>query len=313
MLLRIRQTGLADGQSIRRDTSLHIWPGEPLRRLTLSDGRCLAWSEFGNRHGFPVLYFPSQGGSRLEALLLHDAALAAGFRLIAVDRPGVGCSSFRKLAGHADFNEDVRCILDSLAIDELGLMAWAGGSPYALAFGQSGSHQIRFVNLLSPFPVMPQSESRLSRGLLSLLRVSIQLRYLWARKCPAGFLAQARERMCQSDQKLFDSPRINEILTVDAGEAVRQGVRGVAADCAMSFRKWDFDPAAVSAPVHLWQGGADNLSVPCSALRLQSVLPGAALHTVSRQGHLFFTVAADDIFRQCRQILRMRGAAPDCP
>lgn len=308
MLLRIRQTGLADGESVLRDTSGQIWPGEPLCTLTLSDGRSLAWSEFGNRHGFPVLYFPSQGGSRLEAMLLHDSALAAGFRLIAVDRPGIGCSSFRKLIGHTDFNDDVQAILNSLAIDELGLLAWAGGSPYALAFGQGGTHQIRFVNLLSPFPVMPQSESWLSKGLLALLRVSIQWRYLWARKRPAGFLALAREQMCQSDQKLFDSPRINEILIQDADEAVRQGVRGVAADCAMSFRKWDFDPSAVRAPVHLWQGGADNLSVPCSALRLQSVLPGAALHTVSRQGHLFFTVAADDIFRQCRQILRMSGA-----
>lgn len=110
--------------------------------------------------------------------------------------------------------------------------------------------------------------------------------------------------MCQSDQKLFDSPKINQILNSDAQEAVRQGARGVAADCTMSFRKWDFDPTTIRTPVHLWQGGADNLSVPYSALRLQAILPGADLHTVARQGHLFFTVAADDIFRQCRQILR---------
>lgn len=304
MLLRIRHAGLAGRPSTNRERSAQIWPGEPLRTLALSDGRCVAWSEFGNRHGFPVIYFPSQGGSRLEAMLLHDAALAAGFRLIALDRPGIGGTTFRKLTGHTDLNQDVQAVLQHLGIDELGLMAWAGGSPYALAFARNAGQRVRFVNLLSPFPVMPQSESRLSKALLALFRVGIQLRYLWARKRPAGFLVQAREQMCLADQKLFDSPRINLVLTRDADEAVRQGVRGVAADCAMSFRKWNFDPASIMAPVHLWQGGADNLSVPCSALRLQAVLPGAALHTVSRQGHLFFTVAADDIFRQCRQILR---------
>jgi pimeloyl-ACP methyl ester carboxylesterase len=310
MLLKISQTGLAGRQSVLTNAAALAWPGEPLRTLTLSDGRCVAWSDFGNRHGFPVVYFPSQGGSRLEAMLLHEAALSAGFRLIAVDRPGIGCSTFRKLAGHTDMNDDVRAVLDVLGIAELGLMAWAGGSPYALAFGrESGAFQIRFINLLSPFPVMPQSESRLSKMLLSLLRIGIQLRYLLAHKKPAGFLAQAREQMCQPDQKLFDSPRINQILTHDAIEAARQGVRGVAADCTMSFKRWDFDPAGVLAPVHLWQGGADNLSVPCSALRLQSLVPGADLHTVSRQGHLFFLVAADDIFRQCRQILRSARAA----
>ncbi|ALO46088.1 alpha/beta fold hydrolase [Pseudohongiella spirulinae] len=307
MLLKVRQTGLTERPSLAGDT----WPGEPLRTLTLSDGRVIAWSEFGNRHGYPVLYFPSQGGSRLEALLLHEAALSAGFRLISMDRPGVGCSGFRKINGHSELNNDVQFLLEFLGISELGLMAWAGGSPYALALASEcdkGSRRVGFVNLLSPFPVMPQSESRVSRALLFLLRIVIRLRYFGAGRKPAGFLALVREQMCLSDQKLFDSPRINQILTRDAQEAVRQGVRGVAADCTMSFRKWDFDPATISAPVHLWQGGADNLSVPYSALRLQSILPGADLHTVSRQGHLFFTVAADDIFRQCRQILRAETA-----
>lgn len=65
--------------------------GEPdrVQFLQLADGRDLAWSEYGHRHGYPLVYPHREAGSRSEAKLLHESAFAAGFRLIAVDRPGI--------------------------------------------------------------------------------------------------------------------------------------------------------------------------------------------------------------------------------
>ncbi|MEX2334551.1 MAG: hypothetical protein WD600_09845, partial [Pseudohongiella sp.] len=42
----------------------------PARVLRLDDGRRLSWCETGHRHGFPLIYFHSQAGSRLEAEFL---------------------------------------------------------------------------------------------------------------------------------------------------------------------------------------------------------------------------------------------------
>ena len=276
------------------------------RCLSLAAGGQLAWSEFGRRHGYPVLYFHSQGGSRLEGQLLHEAAVAAGFRLIAVDRPGIGLSSFRPLTGHSQFNTDLIALIDHLDLETVALLSWAGGGPFALAFAQQYPSRVSSVNMMSPFPVMPDSESALSRILLAGLRGAIYLRHSLLSRRVEHYMDRARERLCYSDRKQFDNPGVRRILRQDALEASRQGGRGVAFDSAMSFRKWDFDPAGVVAPVHLWQGGADTLSVPCSALRLHAVLSGAVLHTVARQGHLFFTTSADDIFRACRQALCQR-------
>ena len=271
--------------------------------LKMPDGSSVAWAEYGHPHGAPLVYFHSQGGSRYEARLLHDAARDAGFRLIAIDRPGIGLSSYRRLSGHSAFAVIVRAVLAELGLEQAGLLAWAGGAPFALAFACEYPDAVKAVNLLSPLPARPAAETLSARLALAIMRGLICLRH----KLPDGrtdqYWKRLRDTLCYVDRKQFDNPRISGILREDAGEAVRQGSRGVAQDCAMSFRGWDFRPETIFVPVHLWQGSADNFSVPCSAERLQALLPGAILHSIARQGHLFFTSSADDIFRCYRQSL----------
>ena len=59
------------------------------RRLTLPDGRTLAYAEFGAADGRPVQYCHGSPSSRLEPLLVgNDEWARQGLRLIAADRPG---------------------------------------------------------------------------------------------------------------------------------------------------------------------------------------------------------------------------------
>ena len=50
------------------------------------------WNEFGLPTGFPILRFHSAFLSRLEGLAYHKAAKKHGFKIITIDRPGVGDS-----------------------------------------------------------------------------------------------------------------------------------------------------------------------------------------------------------------------------
>jgi pimeloyl-ACP methyl ester carboxylesterase len=63
-------------------------------RLRLADGRTLACLELGDPSGAPVLYFHGFPGSRLEARVAATAAAGLGVRLLSVDRPGFGQSTF---------------------------------------------------------------------------------------------------------------------------------------------------------------------------------------------------------------------------
>lgn len=57
---------------------------------TLSDGRTLAYCDYGDSRGHPVFYAHGGPGSRLEGSFFNETAARFGFRLIATDRPGMG-------------------------------------------------------------------------------------------------------------------------------------------------------------------------------------------------------------------------------
>jgi len=64
------------------------------RTIRLPDGRGLAYSEWGDLAGRPVVLLHGTPGSRLICLD-EDATLAAGVRLLTMDRPGYGLSDPR--------------------------------------------------------------------------------------------------------------------------------------------------------------------------------------------------------------------------
>lgn len=277
----------------------------PAHTLTLSDGRRLSWCETGHRHGYPLVYFHSQAGSRLEAEFLHDAALAAGFRVIAVDRPGIGSSDFRKMRGHSDFAQDILALLNHLEIECAGMLGWDGGAAFALAFSHCYPDKVKFVTLLAPVAGRPATQRRLStRILTAVVSAFVYTRHRLRGSRIEQCLARLREGLCYADRKQFDDPDVYHLLVRDAAEAVRQGGRGVAQDSVLSLADWDFDPATITVPVDVWRGGADTLSALCHVRVLQETLPNVSLHSVPRQGHFFFTGGftsrAADIFRYAR-------------
>jgi pimeloyl-ACP methyl ester carboxylesterase len=60
--------------------------------VTLRDGRRLAYAEWGDLGGRPVVMFHGNPASRLQCPD-DDGSVAAGVRLVTVDRPGFGGST----------------------------------------------------------------------------------------------------------------------------------------------------------------------------------------------------------------------------
>ena len=118
-------------------------------RLTLPDGRQLAWAEFGTAAGSPVLYCHGFPGSRLEAAFADGTAKHAGVRLIAADRPGVGLSD--RLPGRSVLGwvDDIRALGDHLDIERFHVVGVSGGAPYALACAFALPDRIPSVAIVS--------------------------------------------------------------------------------------------------------------------------------------------------------------------
>ena len=70
--------------------------------------------------------------------------------------------------------------------------------------------------------------------------------------------------------------------------ATEGGVRGMIDDYLVCTRPWGFDPADVTAEIHVWHGARDPLVPLEHALQLAVTLPGSALFVAADEGHHFF-------------------------
>ncbi len=95
--------------------------------ITLSDGRKLAYAEYGDPKGKPVLYFHGWPSSRLRANLTHKDAQTAGVRLLSLDRPGYGLSTYKDNRTLLDYADDIVEFADHLQLKNLQLLVYLVG------------------------------------------------------------------------------------------------------------------------------------------------------------------------------------------
>lgn len=110
-----------------------IPPLEQLELAATGSGRRIAFSQFGDPLGTPLIYAHGFPSSRREAWLVHAAACEVGARIISIDRPGYGDSEPAPERRLSDWPEDVLCVADQLGLECFGLIGVSGGGPYVLA------------------------------------------------------------------------------------------------------------------------------------------------------------------------------------
>ena len=109
------------------------------KRLVLSDGRTLAWREYGAvDSGWPCVFFHGNLNSRMLRPAwgqTASAASSAGVRIIAVDRPGYGESTVdpwpRTYSKYA--NVDIKALAHHLKLTRFSVMGFSSGGPHAMA------------------------------------------------------------------------------------------------------------------------------------------------------------------------------------
>src|SRR5437868_969172 len=107
----------------------------PVREGTvhLADGRALAYAEWGDPSGTPVLHFHGIPGSRLERHTDDRVYARLGVRYVTVDRPGYGRSDPSPGRTFVDWGADVAELTAALGIERFRAFAVSGGAPFALA------------------------------------------------------------------------------------------------------------------------------------------------------------------------------------
>lgn len=280
----------------------------PSGRFTNAQGYQLAYDIYGEKSGYPLFYFHDGGSSRLEAAFFHSAARDRGYRLIAIDRPGVGCSDFYESSSTSDFCNDVVLLADQLGLTEFGVMSLAAGGIYAttLAYMQPARTRVHLNFAGMPGEVFNENPANtvtanfIHEVTPLFIKLNVRLRHILLMDKPHLELERMQEFLSYTDRKMLSLPRVRRILALDQYEATRSGARGVAQDLAMCFRKLEFRLHDVAVPTIIWQGAADRLSSRSDCEYMAARLPSARYYRVQNRGHFFFVTCMDEVFQRLR-------------
>jgi len=129
--------------------------------LELTDGRALSYTDWGPEDAATVFYFHGLPSSRRELELTRPGLErnSLPIRVIALDRPGFGASTYQPRRGMLDWPDDVAEAADLLGIDRFAVLGVSAGGPYALACGQALPDQVRRVGVVAG--VAPMGVTRL--------------------------------------------------------------------------------------------------------------------------------------------------------
>jgi pimeloyl-ACP methyl ester carboxylesterase len=263
-------------------------------KMTLSDGRTLAWAEYGVPEGGSVLLFHGGNDSRLAGRLLAGAATRANIRLICPDRPGYGASTTSDGRTFLDWATDVGSLTDQLGIAGYGVVGHSGGGPHAIACAHANPERVHsLVTVSSPAPpAAPNRGLHPAFRLMNLLFKSPVL-YRPMAKNQLKQMATAPQRwlsvwgrMQPADGELFrQQPDIAAEIVAEMTEGARQGVSGIVHEASLYHTDWGFDLRDVPTSSQIWHGRRDRQAALGWSMFLAEELPNASLRIDEHGGH----------------------------
>ncbi len=265
------------------------------RVVTLADGRDLAYAEYGDPVGTPVLSCHGGLSSRLDAAPAHQAALDLGIRLISADRPGMGRSTHQPGRTLLDWAGDVTQLADALELERFAVMGWSLGGAFAAVTAAKLPERVTGLALLSS--AVPLDVFGSHRGLTFDDRVLLFLTHHAPRLANAVmryFIGDA------SDTRLFRElrrsfPKVDREVLAEYGpheavafvkESMRQGTEGCLQDYRIFAAPWGFELEEILVPTHIWEGTDDHTGPPGYRELLKAHIPHATITLVPHEGHL---------------------------
>jgi pimeloyl-ACP methyl ester carboxylesterase len=275
------------------------------RTHRLPDGRRLAYAEYGDPSGTPVLLVHGNPGSRLFWGRCPGSPFRPGLRLIAPDRPGVGFSDFGSGRTVVDWPEDVVSLADALGIEKFVVFGPSGGGPYALACAWKIPDRVAAVGVFAPMgPYRPETIEglvpsvaalyRMAPRFPRLIRFQMALFALLAIRVPTLYFKIISHEFSATDHAVYQRLRVGEWLIPDRREFYRQWGRGVAYDVTIPAT-WPIPLSEIRVPVHLWQGEQDITVPPSSSRYVARQIPDCRATFIPDAGHFWVFEHIGDI------------------
>jgi len=267
--------------------------------IQLKDGRKLGFAQYGDPDGRTVFLFHGQPGNRLfcpDQTATHQA----GVNLVVPDRPGYGLSTTQKNRTLLEWVDDVRQLIDALDTEQVDVIGYSAGGPYALACAARIPHLINRVMVISGAPPVYLPDLRkqmpwlirlnyfLSRYLPGFMHLVFRLYWQQARRNPAGFIEMAKKNAPPQDLEILSQPIHYKMMLDCWEENLRVDSHGYVQDAQILFSDWGFNPSEITTEILLYWGTEDRNNPLSSLVYLEQLLPNSRTIQVENAGHFSF-------------------------
>jgi pimeloyl-ACP methyl ester carboxylesterase len=279
-----------------------------MKVMQLSDGRDLGWIDIGDPAGDVVFALHGSPGRCHQFTVHQDAALADSVRLIAIDRPGYGHSSYRPRRKLGDFPTDVAELADHLQVDRFAVIGHSAGGPHALACARFLPNRVSACGVVGS--IAPSQQNDMTEGMMLTNRIQaaiyqnlppaldplvavlgwlvlplIVLPMRSGQRHPETNLDRFNRMLPDCDVEVISRPEIRAQLLAEAKEFTPATARTSIQDMALCFREWGFRAEGIDQPVHIWQGDLDRNVPLAHGQYLAEIIPNSTLHECRGEGH----------------------------
>ena len=279
--------------------------------ITLLDGRTLGFAEYGDPKGKPIFFFHGWPSSRLQPKIVHEAAKKTHVRLISLDRPGYGLSTYKKDRTILDWVGDVTELANYLKIKKFAVDGVSGGGPYAAAVAYKIPQRLTNVAIvvgLGPTWVPGILEGMSLNAKLGWgnyakypwLRFLAGLYYyITAKYLPLVFLGGVFLTRSKADKETAYQWMIQsrKNFLVNNKEIFRQGLFGPMLDLYLYTKDWKFNLKDIRAKVYLFYGDADRNVSLAMGKYYHKHIPKSTLTIYANEGHLSAITHVEEIFK----------------
>ncbi len=263
------------------------------RCMRLYDGRKLAWKEFGNHEGKPVIVFHSLTGTHPD----YSLAKAMGIRLIVPERPGSYGSDPLPDRSFMDWPGDVKQLLNHLALDTVSIVSFSAGTPYALACAAKIPEHIDnmvLVNCMAPIRSLQDLD-----GMLPLNRTAMSLAYQSPtlfidfmrvflddlKQDSASYFRNISEHQPSNDIAILADQSVQEHFMRSFQTAAKENFQQLCEEISLCASNWPIELSHYNKPVSIWHGTADPLVPLPMGQRIAEQLRKPVTHFIEGEGN----------------------------
>jgi pimeloyl-ACP methyl ester carboxylesterase len=253
--------------------------------------------------GVPLVYFHGTASSRLEISLLAQFAEDHGFRLVGIDRPGYGQSTYQP-ASFRGFAQDVNAVVDRLGLGRFAVLSWSGGGPFALTYITLNSDRVTHA-VAAGCPALP-FDPAVAHNNNRWAKVAMKNRYaaklglrMFRRSIlkanqdiPAYLVSRSGRHMVAGwsapDVQFFADPTWLKTMYTAMAEGFRQpcSVDAIYNEHSLFLQPWTEPVWQIPAgKLTLWQGAQDKTCPADCAEKIAQTIKGAQVAVFHSLGH----------------------------